>query len=77
MVMILVVIMFPASFFMLLASYAEEFFGRNSFGAAVANALIPVCVYFSGVYAAYRHLLWREDYIAHMLEPEQKTESND
>ena len=55
------VVLLPMFIFLTLSNQIGGHFETGSFGARILQILYYVVLYFAGVYAAYRHALWREE----------------
>jgi len=63
--------MLPAIVFGHLFFFVASYFETGSLLSIIFGDLIWVILYFSGVYAMYRHVRWREKYIPDLLKPKQ------
>ena len=43
----------------------------------IVNAIALICLYFLGVYAAYKHSLWRRKKISHLINNSELTQCED
>ena len=73
----IVVIALPMTLVGQLALLVESHFGRDSFFATAVRIILWISLYFLGVYATYRHELWRRKNIPYLLKSKQKTECDD
>jgi len=72
-----VVVMLPGIFLGHLIELVGSHLEVGSLLEIIWGYSIVVLLYFSGVYATYRHVQWREKNMSHILKPKQDKDSSE